>query len=150
MQYTINRRDGKPICTVEIDCPADAAERKKLGLAVIAAVNAGASLEGVIFKGADLRGAYLVCADLGGANLRGAIGVIDGGQRSDSHRFVAVRHDHGPKILAGCRWFTLPEARAHWAERHIGTPLHAETLAKLDMIETTARAHGWPMPEETK
>jgi uncharacterized protein YjbI with pentapeptide repeats len=87
---------------------------------------------------ADLRGADLEGADLGGAYLRGAdlegAGVIDCGQRSDGYQFfIHLTAKDGPMLIAGCRYFTLSEARAHWAKsRPEGTRLGDESRALLD------------------
>jgi hypothetical protein len=41
-------------------------------------------------------------------------------------------------ILAGCRYFTIWEAREHWTNSRGGTPLGDETMAILDHIERVA------------
>jgi hypothetical protein len=38
-------------------------------------------------------------------------------------------------VRAGCRFFTLPEARDHWTRTRAGTPLGDETADILDMFE---------------
>jgi len=87
-------------------------------------------------SGADLRGAYLSGAYLSGAYLRGA-GVIDCGQRSDGYQFfIHVTAKDQPMLLAGCRYFTLSEARAHWDKtRPKGQRLGDESRAMLDYGE---------------
>jgi len=112
----------------------------------------GANLDGANLGGANLRGAYLRGADLrdanlGGANLRGAYlggaSIIDAGRDSRGHRFLA-RDGKPVMIHAGCRWFTLEEAKAHWVEAHkTDTALHAECNAKIKLIEAVATARGW-------
>ena len=88
--------------------------------------------------------ANLTGANLTGANLTGAVGVIDLGLRSDGHRFVLVRQPDGPPMLkAGCRWFTLAEARGHWMFTRIGTRLGNESLDLCDHAEREAKAVGW-------
>ena len=100
---------------------------------------AGANLADTILGGADLAGANLAAANLAGANLGGAyLGgatLIDAGQESRGYRFVGVPTD-GVRILAGCRWFTVTEAREHWS----GNP---EALAKAALIEAEAARRGW-------
>ncbi len=98
-----------------------------------------ADLSGTDLSDADLRG-----ANLSDANLRGA-DLIDAGQDSRGWRFIAQKGDDGLKITAGCREFpTVESAREHWDARHQDSPaLHAECLAKLNLIETVARARGW-------
>ena len=108
----------------------------------------GANLRGANLRGANLRGAdlssaylsraYLRGADLRGANLRGAdlsgAGVIDCGQRSDGYQFfIHVTAKDQPMLIAGCRYITLVEARAHWAKtRPEGQRLGDESRALLD------------------
>ncbi len=77
--------------------------------------------------------------DLSGTDL------IDAGQDTRGYRFVAQKDGDGLKISAGCRVFSsLEAAREHWAARHQDRPAQrAECLAKLDLIETVARARGW-------
>jgi hypothetical protein len=50
-------------------------------------------------------------------------------------------------IKAGCRNFTLAEARAHWGgadylEDH-DAATQAEMIARVEMIAAVARARGW-------
>ena len=56
-----------------------------------------------------------VLADLRGADLRGAKGCVDLGIDPRGYHFLAVRRTDGWQIIAGCRRFTLEQARAHWA-----------------------------------
>ena len=121
-----------------------------LGGACLAGANlGGANLGGASLAGADLTGAnlgraYLADAKLAGANLGRAdlagaylagATLIDAGQESRGYRFVGVPTD-GVRILAGCRWFTVTEAREHWR----GNP---EALAKASLIEAEAARRGW-------
>ena len=75
---------------------------------------------------ADLRGADLRGADLRGADLRGATGVKCLGTDRRGYRFVAIRWEDGWRILAGCRWFTIAEALAHW-----GAKSNKDALARV-------------------
>ena len=77
----------------------------------------GAYLRGADLIGADLGGADLHEADLRGANLTYAKGAKCLGTDSRGYRFVAIRRGDGWRILAGCRWFTVAEAVAHWTEK---------------------------------
>lgn len=56
-------------------------------------------------------------ADLHGADLHGAQGVVCCGYDTRGYRFVGVRHNDGWRVLAGCRWFTISEAIAHWTAK---------------------------------
>ena len=83
-----------------------------MSVAYLRAANlSGADLSGANLSGAYLRGANLRRANLYGANLIGVSlshpSTIDAGQDVRGYRFVAVRHDDGPRITAGCRWLTL-------------------------------------------
>ena len=120
----------------------------------------GANLSDADLSDADLRGAYLSAANLRAANLRGAdlSGADLGGVLSllsvgpiDGWMMYAVRWPDGPRIAAGCRWFTVSQARAWWCGTgHDGQkarPEHdARMLAGVDALLLLARAHGWEMP----
>ena len=55
--------------------------------------------------------------------------------RSDGYTFTLTHQGkNAPRIAAGCRFFTMKEAREHWAWR-AGTPLGAETDSILDHFE---------------
>ena len=98
----------------------------------------GANLSGAYLCGADLNGAYLYGACLRDANLKGVrlhdtAGLMLIGTRSDGYDFYAVQHDNTLMIKAGCHWFTLAEAYAHWSTaRPIGTQLGDESRMILD------------------
>jgi hypothetical protein len=100
----------------------------------------GANLSGANLSGADLSGANLSGANLSGAKVRetkiGKRGLMKDASRSDGYRFMLFDCDDGsPRVLAGCRWFTLPEAWAHWTATRDGTPLGDETDDILVMFE---------------
>ena len=110
----------------------------------------GADLRGADLTGADLTGAYLTRAyltraDLTGAYLAGADGVLAIGP-IDTWIMYAVRFPDGPRIKAGCRWFTVAEAREWWSKG--GEAKDTEThgprmLAGVDALLALAAAHGW-------
>ena len=90
-------------------------------------------------SGANLRGANLSRADLSGANLRGAKGIYllpvqDPRGYSWPH---AIQCDGGEwRIRAGCRFFTIPEARDHWGESYEGERRTGDMyLAAVDWLE---------------
>jgi len=101
-----------------------------------------ANLMDADLTGANLRDANLTRADLRGANLRGANlrgdKLKSAGQtasRSDGYEFrLFVFADGTLKIKAGCRWFTLTEAREHWTTTRGGTQLGEESLALIDHL----------------
>ena len=108
----------------------------------------GADLSGADLSGADLSGANLSRVDLAGANLSGAnlsrAGLRVIGGRSDGHQFYLHKMPEGPPMLrAGCRFFTLAAARAHWTARRAGTLLGDESLALCDHAERMAKIAGW-------
>ena len=96
---------------------------------------ARANLARAYLEGAYLAGAYLEGAYLEGANLEGANLVIDAGQDSRGYQFVGYWRS-GIRIKAGCRDYTLAEAKKHWAES-------PECLAKVNLIELTATIRNW-------
>jgi uncharacterized protein YjbI with pentapeptide repeats len=108
----------------------------------------GANLEGAYLRGAYLRGAYLRGANLEGANLEGAdLGeqwIVQGPCRSDGYWFFLQKltGDETPMVKAGCRYFSMEDARAHWQKTRAGTPLGDETFAILDSLEAIAKARG--------
>jgi hypothetical protein len=107
---------------------------------------AGAYLAGAYLAGANLAGANLAGADLAGAEIRGETVTRIVGQAvrltpGDQYTFTAFEMEAGGvKVLAGCRWFTIPEFRAHVAKEYPGTDKAEETLAILDFIERRAVA----------
>ena len=82
-------------------------------------------------QGLDLHRAYL-----SGANLSGAKNAIDLGDDPRGYRFIAVAHADGWRIKAGCRWFTVDEALAHWAN-------NPDALARVRIASSSVRrTHG--------
>ena len=144
MLYQILNRFTRAVqVEVEISCHAEDPASLQMGLAVRAAIRIGANLRGANLGGANLGGADLGGADLRDANLRVA-DLIDGGLRSDGYRFVGWKNAAGVLMLrAGCRNFTLPQARLHWLSTRGGTPLAHESLEIVDHIERMAAIRGW-------
>jgi hypothetical protein len=85
-----------------------------------------ADLRSANLRSADLRGAYLGDADLGRADLRGAyLGGAEGILRlpvGDPRGYDAFAHwkDNQWRVGAGCRYYTIPDAREHWGESYEG------------------------------
>jgi hypothetical protein len=98
----------------------------------------GANLEGANLRGANLEGANLLGANLRGANLRGAglrgaNGIICAGHDGRGYRFTGhAIAGNLLRILAGCRWFTMRDAVAHWQSNR-------DALARVDVIVNWAR-----------
>ena len=98
---------------------------------------------------ANLRGAYLTGADLAGADLTRADGVLAIGP-IDTWIMYAVRFPDGPRIKAGCRWFTVTEAREWWGEGGAArdTVSHGpRMLAGVEALVALAKAHGWEVSQ---
>jgi len=169
MKYEIKHRfAGTVQFTAEINCDENESDPIKLGLAVKWGLKNKSNLRNADFSNADLRGAYLSGANLYGANLgnaylsnanlsnadfskanlsnadfRGAnLGdsdLISGGQRLDGYEFYGQIKDGELWIKAGCRYFSIDEARRHWNETRKDTTLGDETFLRLDMIESIAK-----------
>ena len=90
---------------------------------------------------ADLRYADLRDADLRGANLRGAdlcgaSGCILLTETDHGYHVVAGFREGEWRIWAGCRDFTIQEAREHWGAPDYHTPLSGRrVVACLDWLE---------------
>ena len=65
-------------------------------------------------------------------------GKIIVGTRSDGYTFLVTPTTDGLRIIAGCRYFTFDQARAHWQDTRSGTQLGAESLALVDHLERMA------------
>ena len=103
----------------------------------------GESLRGANLSRANLSWANLSGADLSRANL-GDQWIIQGPTRADGYAFFLqqLTDDTEPMVKAGCRYFTLSEARTHWQETRGGTPLGIETSAIIDCMVAMAKARG--------
>ena len=48
---------------------------------------------------------------------------------------MAIWHDDGWRIAAGCRWFTVAEAREHWGDEYEGDDaIRQRYVAALDWL----------------
>ena len=100
------------------------------------AVAQHANLYRADLSGADLSGANLYCAIYRGGIKIGARGLLKTCSRSDGYDFHLFDCEDGsPRVDAGCRWFTLPEAWLHWTRARDATPLGEETFDILVMFE---------------
>jgi carbonic anhydrase/acetyltransferase-like protein (isoleucine patch superfamily) len=72
--------------------------------------------------------------------------VICQASRSDGYSFTLVATLQGARIIAGCRYFSIDEARAHWTATRAGTQLGAESLALVDHLERMAVIRGLDKP----
>jgi len=116
----------------------------------------GANLSGANLSRANLSRANLSGADLSRANLSGAkindepvTRCFARIMRDDGYGFLAFTLEAGGvKIMAGCRWFTVAEFRAHVAADYPGSEKATETLWILDAIERRASALGIALEAE--
>jgi len=57
-------------------------------------------------------------------------------KRSDGYDFILVPDKDGiDRIIAGCRYFTVPEAIEHWTKTRYGTKLGTETLKIIRTLQ---------------
>ena len=147
----IKRTDG----TIVYEATNAATMRDAVTAAVAAGANltgadlARANLTGADLRGADLARAYLTGANLAGAYLTGADGALAIGP-IDTWIMYAVRFPDGPRIKAGCRWFTVAEAREWWGKGGAAqdTVTHGpRMLAGVDALMALAKAHGWEVSQ---
>jgi hypothetical protein len=145
---TIYRRDGTVAFIAE--------KATTMCEAVEQAAKSRADLTGANLTGANLYGADLYGANLTGAYLYGAkgvhyatIGPIDGWMVS------LTLTSGGLRISAGCRYFSVPEARDHWSNparwSSGASPEHgARMLAAVDAL--MALTVDWPekLPEVSR
>jgi uncharacterized protein YjbI with pentapeptide repeats len=103
--------------------------------------------------GSTLRKATLEGTNFGNTNLKqvnfagsvfrkvalGDLGAIAQATRSDDHSFQLIDCADGKwRVMAGCRWFTLPAAWRHWSKTRRNTDLGEETYDILVMFEHQA------------
>jgi hypothetical protein len=76
----------------------------------------------------------------GNANVSSNAWVY-GIMRSDGYCFVYVPCSDGVmRVIAGCRYFTMKEARQHWGSKDYPYPnLARETLVILDCLEALSK-----------
>jgi uncharacterized protein YjbI with pentapeptide repeats len=105
-----------------------------------------ANLSSANLSSANLRYADLSSADLSSASVREdkvarIVAIVE--RLNDPYRFIAMELEGGGlKVLAGCRWFTVAEFKAHVADDYPATAKAAETLDILAFISARAKAAG--------
>ena len=77
-----------------------------------------ADLIGANLREADLSGANLSGADLRWADLIGAKGIVSMPVSDLKYDWFGVWYEDQWMVKAGCRWFTISEAREHWIGDH--------------------------------
>ena len=79
-----------------------------------------ANLSGANLSGANLSDANLSDANLSGAKIRRGVTLnrapVRRAVRVDGYEFFLLDTSDGWRVMAGCRWFTFEEARAHWSQ----------------------------------
>ena len=93
-----------------------------------------AVLSSAVLSSADLSGADLSGAALSGAMLTRSVGYSDGGWDSRGYHFCAVIMGADIQITAGCRCFTLQEAKDHWGQIN-----NRDALARIAVLELLLR-----------
>ena len=99
-------------------------------------------LRGANLRGADVRGSKMTGVNLVYAYLDGIIGLPS--VRVSNYQMTLLP---GPKIHAGCRWFTIPQAREHWAPENmiawtVKTPEYGKLqLSSIDFLEEMSKCH---------
>ena len=106
-----------------------------------------ANLRGANLRGADLRDANLWGANLWDADLRGAkygddtlAAYVTSADRRDHEFRLFHIADGSHKVMAGCRWMTVSDYRAHVAAEYPDTDKARETLDILDYFEKRIEA----------
>jgi len=125
-----NRYTGSVIYSAKIECPSDAPDGVKKGLAIREAVNAGvilsradlcgANLSGADLSRANLSGADLCGTDLFGADLSGTDLLVFQGFGSGARTLFAHKRksDRVVEIRTGCFFGTMDEFLKAVEEKH--------------------------------
>ena len=101
-----------------------------------------------VLENANLHGVELMDVNFSKTNLTGTeykgvalgrCGAVAQAKRSDRYNFQLMHCADGKwRVMAGCRWFTLPQAWKHWETTRRGTDLGEETYDILVMFEHQA------------
>ena len=127
---------------------ADLAGADLTGADLAGANLAGANLARANLAGADLAGANLARAEIRGETVTRIVGQAVRLTPGDQYTFTAFEMEAGGvKVLAGCRWFTIPEFRAHVASHYPDADKAADTLEILDYLERRAVRVGAIKPD---
>jgi len=115
----------------------------------------GANLEDCGLHNADFTGAIMVNTIMAGteatnnADFTDAVGFAHGGIDGRGHHFFGIWFDgttspwdshtlyKGWMVKAGCRWFTLDQAREHWSEDYDSDGVWEECSALVEKIADT-------------
>ena len=79
----------------------------------------------------------------GNARVYGKIIVAS---RSDGYTFLVAPTPEGPRIIAGCRYFTFDQGVEHWTKTRGGTRLGDESLLIVNHLKAMAELNGFMEP----
>ena len=79
----------------------------------------------------------------GNARVYGKIIVAT---RSDGYTFLVAPTPEGPRIIAGCRYFTFDQGVEHWTKTRGGTQLGDESLLIVNHLKAMAELNGFMEP----
>jgi len=68
--------------------------------------------------------------------------------RSDGYTFLVTPTPEGPRVIAGCRYFTFHKAEAYWTRTRGGTKLGDESLSIVKHLKNMAELNGFMVPVE--
>ena len=93
-----------------------------------------------VYGNAWVYGNALVSGD---ARVSGKIIVAT---RSDGYTFLVAPTPEGPRIIAGCRYFTFDQGVEHWTKTRGGTRLGDESLLIVNHLKAMAELNGFMEP----
>lgn len=90
----------------------------------------GSLLRNVYIDNSRFYKTLMARADINGANVFHGGGIIDAGIDNRGYRFIGINYGEEWMVKAGCRWFSIENAKHHW---EVG-PNH-DALARVGVIE---------------
>jgi len=66
--------------------------------------------------------------------------------RTDGYTFLVAPTPDGPRIIAGCRYFTFKEAETHWGAGYRCDKLGAESRSIVRHLKKMAKLNGFDKP----
>jgi hypothetical protein len=70
--------------------------------------------------------------------------------RTDGYTFLVAPTPDGPRIIAGCRYFTFKEADTHWGVGYRCEKLGAESRSIIRHLKAMANLNGFMKPVVAK
>ena len=114
--------------------------------------NAQVSGDARVYGDAQVYGNARVSGDArvyGNAQVSGnawVYGKIIVATRSDGYTFLVAPTPEGPRIIAGCRYFTFDQGVEHWTKTRGGTQLGDESLLIVNHLKAMAELNGFMEP----